>query len=44
MTTPIDFDGINHVAKAGARGLLQELIPGGKFRSLEYVAKKSNPQ
>jgi hypothetical protein len=39
MTTPIDFDGINHAAKAGARGLLQELIPGGKFRSLEYVVK-----
>ena len=39
MTTLIDFDGINHAAKAGARTLLQALIPGGKFRSLEYVVK-----
>ena len=39
MTQLIDFVGINDAAKAGARGLLQELIPGGKFRSLEYVVK-----
>ena len=39
MTPLIDFDGINAAALLGARGLLQGLIPGGKFRSLEYVVK-----
>ena len=39
MNTPIDFDGINRAALAVARSLLPDLIPGGKFRSLEYVVK-----
>jgi putative DNA primase/helicase len=33
----IDFEGINSAALRNARSLLPELIPGGKFRSLEYV-------
>ena len=40
--TPIDFDGINAAALRNARSLLSSLIPGGKFRSLEYVAR--NPR
>jgi putative DNA primase/helicase len=35
----IDFAGINASALRSARSLPPELIPGGKFRSLEYVAK-----
>lgn len=43
MTTgAIDFDGINAAALHVARSLLPDLIPGGKFRSLEYVVK--NPR
>jgi AAA domain len=37
VNTPIDFDGINAAALRNARSLLPDLIPGGKFRSLEYV-------
>ena len=40
--TPINFDGINAAALANARSLLPNLIAGGKFRSLEYVAR--NPR
>ena len=39
MRPVIDFEGINDAAKARARGLLQTLIVGGKFRSLKYVVK-----
>jgi hypothetical protein len=38
MSGPIDFDGVNKAALLNARTLLQRLIPGGKFRSLEYIA------
>jgi hypothetical protein len=34
----IDFHGINQAALRNARSLLLTLIPGGKFRSLEYIA------
>jgi hypothetical protein len=33
----IDFEGIKAAAIHSARALLPELIPGGKFRSLEYI-------
>jgi DNA primase len=39
MTPLIDFDSINAAALLEARDFLQKLIPGGKFRSLEYVVK-----
>ena len=39
MSGPIDFDGINRAALANARSLLSQLVPGGKFRSLEYVVR-----
>ena len=39
MTSVIDFNGINIAALHSARSLLPSLIPGGKFRSLEYVVK-----
>ena len=39
MNTPIDFDGINRAAVAVARTLLPTLIPGGTFRSFEYVVR-----
>jgi hypothetical protein len=39
VNTPIDFDGINRAALAVSRSLLPGLIPGGAFRSLEYVVK-----
>lgn len=39
MAPLIDFEGINAAALRSARSLLPELIPGGKFRSLEYVVK-----
>lgn len=35
----IDFHGINQAALRNARSLLPALIPGGKFRSLEYVVR-----
>ncbi len=38
MTTHIDFASINDAALRQGRSIVQELIPGGKFRSLEYVA------
>ena len=38
----IDFEGINEAALSSARSLLPDLIPGGVFRSLEYVVK--NPR
>jgi putative DNA primase/helicase len=38
----IDFAAINQAAIRSARSLLPELIPGGKFRSLEYIAR--NPR
>jgi Protein of unknown function (DUF3987) len=39
MKPVIDFEGINQAALSGARRLLPELIPGGKFRSLEYIVR-----
>jgi putative DNA primase/helicase len=35
----IDFEGVNTAALRRARSLLPNLIPGGAFRSLEYVVK-----
>ena len=35
----IDFAAINSAALRNGRSLVQDLIPGGKFRSLEYVVK-----
>jgi hypothetical protein len=37
MSGPIDFEGVNKAALLDGRALLQRLIPGGKFRSLEYI-------
>ena len=38
----IDFDSINEAALRNGRAFVQDLIPGGKFRSLEYVVR--NPR
>ena len=38
MSGSIDFEGIKKAALCNGRALLQKLIPGGKFRSLEYIA------
>jgi hypothetical protein len=35
----IDFQGINQAALRNARSLLPTLIPGGKFRSFEYIVR-----
>ena len=37
--TPIDFDGINTAALRNGRSFVESLLPGGKFRSLEYVVQ-----
>ena len=37
--TAIDFEGINAAALRNGRSLVQDFIPGGKFRRLEYVVK-----
>src|SRR5215472_17109320 len=42
MSDTIDFDGINQAALRVARQLLQDLIPGGKFRGREYIVR--NPR
>ena len=42
MTQSIDFDGINAAALRDGRSFVQDLIPGGKFRSLEYIVR--NPK
>ena len=42
MTALIDFEGINRAALRDGRSFLQDFIPGGKFRSLEYVVR--NPR
>ena len=39
MNGAIDFDGINAAALRNGRSFLENLLPGGKFRSLEYVVK-----
>ena len=39
MNGAIDFEGINAAALRSGRSLVQDLIPGGKFRSLEYVVR-----
>lgn len=40
--TYLDFQGINEDALRNARSLLLRLIPGGKFRSQEYIVR--NPK
>jgi putative DNA primase/helicase len=43
MSAPrIDFEGINAAALRNGRSFIQNLIPGGKFRSLAYIAR--NPR
>jgi AAA domain len=42
MSGPIDFERINAAALRNGRALLQQLIPGGTFRSLEYIVR--NPR
>jgi hypothetical protein len=42
MTTAVDFEAINAAALWAGRTLLQQLVPGGKFLSLEYVVR--NPR
>jgi putative DNA primase/helicase len=42
MTNSIDFDGINAAALRNGRSFVGGLLPGGKFRSLEYIVK--NPR
>lgn len=39
MTAAIDFEGINSAALRVARSLIPDLVPGGKFRGLEYLVK-----
>ena len=39
MSGAIDFAGINAAALRNGRSFLENLLPGGKFRSLEYVVK-----
>jgi hypothetical protein len=39
MSGPIDFERINAAALRTGRSFVESLIPGGKFRSLEYVVK-----
>jgi AAA domain len=42
VSDQIDFAGINNAALARGRNFLEALIPGGKFRSLEYIVR--NPR
>jgi hypothetical protein len=42
MSDLIDFAGINSAALARGRNFLAALIPGGKFRGLEYIVR--NPR
>jgi hypothetical protein len=42
MTQSIDFDGIKAAALRNGCSFVQDLIPGGKFRSLEYIVR--NPK
>jgi putative DNA primase/helicase len=35
----IDFEGINAAVLRDGRSFVQDLIPGGKFRSLEYIVR-----
>ena len=39
MSNEIDFKGINRAALSRAPSFLQELIPGGKVRKVEYVVR-----
>jgi len=39
MSDPIDFAGINAAALGNGRALAQQLVPGGAFRSHEYVVR-----
>jgi hypothetical protein len=38
----IDFNGINRAALANGRSIVAQIVPGGKFRSVEYVVR--NPR
>ena len=42
MTQSIDFDAVNAAALRNGRSFVQDLIPGGKFRGLEYIVR--NPK
>ena len=42
MTQSIDFDGINAAALRDGRSFVESLIPGGKFRSFQYIVR--NPK
>jgi hypothetical protein len=42
VNSAVDLDAINRAALANARLIVQRFLPGGKFRSLEYIAK--NPR
>ena len=42
MTQSIDFDDIKAAALRNGRSFVQDLIPGGKFRGLEYIVR--NPR
>jgi len=42
MTQSIDFDAVNAAALRNGRSFVQDLIPGGKFRGLQYVVR--NPK
>ena len=42
MTQSIDFDGLKAAALRDGRSFVQDLIPGGKFRGLEYIVR--NPK
>ncbi len=39
MSGAIDFDGINAAALHNGRSFVETLLPGGKFRSHEYIVK-----
>ena len=39
MNAAIDFENINAVTLRNGRALVQDLIPGGQFRRLEYVVQ-----
>jgi hypothetical protein len=41
-STPIDFEAINRAARRVARALLQDLLPGGKFKGSQYIVRNPN--
>jgi hypothetical protein len=42
MRGTIDFEAINIAALRNGRAFVESLLPGGKFRSLEYIVR--NPR